>query len=106
MRKAIVTALAGLLQLALIFPSQGGELVRVKITDLAFSPAESAVRHLVCENELAVAGASRRVECREPVRQSLGEAQEVGGRRGVHGAGRTGLAFSGRQSMNISMGSG
>ena len=43
MRGAIGAALAGLFQLALAFPSQGGELVRVKITDLAFSPAEITV---------------------------------------------------------------
>lgn len=44
MRRAIGAALAGLLQVALAFPSEGSELVRVKITDLAFSPAEITVR--------------------------------------------------------------
>lgn len=44
MRGAIGATLAGLFQLALVFPSQGGELVRVKITNLAFVPAEATVQ--------------------------------------------------------------
>jgi plastocyanin len=44
MRGVTSVTLTGLLQLALICPSQGGELVRVKITDLAFSPAEIKVQ--------------------------------------------------------------
>ena len=44
MRGVMSATLAGLFQLALAFPSQGGELVRVKITDLAFSPTEIKVQ--------------------------------------------------------------
>lgn len=44
MPKRTVAMLAGLIQLALIIPTQGGETVRVKITDLAFSPAEITVQ--------------------------------------------------------------
>lgn len=43
MRRVLVAALAGLVQVALVFPSHGGELVRVKVTNLAFSPAEITV---------------------------------------------------------------
>jgi len=39
MRGVIVALIAGLFQAALVLPCLGGELVRVKITNLAFMPA-------------------------------------------------------------------
>ena len=44
MRKISGATFAGIFQLALTFPSQGGEPVRVKITNLAFLPAEITVQ--------------------------------------------------------------